>query len=167
MRPQAFELLSYANGVARQLMLAHPPYLLAARRYKAPAQHILIFGFGAVGQALAKEFLITSVSNNPRPMMITAIDPHRGPKGGISRPPAWPGRGCSRLGSSGDLRLREADALNELRARLAISLPALSTSPSAIAAGPAQLRPRHARTGDRSRGDGADLHMCSARRGLP
>jgi phospho-N-acetylmuramoyl-pentapeptide-transferase len=29
-------------------MLAHPPYLLA-RRYKAPAQHILIFGFGAVG----------------------------------------------------------------------------------------------------------------------
>ena len=112
---------SYANGVARQLMLAHPPYLLA-RRYKAPAQHILIFGFGAVGQALAKEFLITSVSNNPRPMMITAIDPviddHRAEF--LGRLPGL-GEDVSLGFIRGDLRLREADALNELRARLAIS----------------------------------------------
>jgi hypothetical protein len=64
----------YASGAARQIMLAHPPFLLA-RRYNAPAQHILIFGFGPVGQSIAREFLVTSVSNNPAPMMITAIEP--------------------------------------------------------------------------------------------
>jgi voltage-gated potassium channel Kch len=64
---------SYAGGAARQVMLAHPPYLLA-RRYGFPAQHIVIVGFGAVGQALAREFLVTSVSNSPAKMMITAVD---------------------------------------------------------------------------------------------
>ncbi len=65
---------SYAGGVARQVLLAHPPYLLA-RRYTAPAQHILIVGFGAVGQAIAREFLVTSVAMQPEAMMITAVDP--------------------------------------------------------------------------------------------
>jgi voltage-gated potassium channel Kch len=68
---------SYAGGVARQVLLAHPPYLLA-RKFNAPAQHILIVGFGAVGQAVAREFLVTSVAANPERMMITAIDPLMG-----------------------------------------------------------------------------------------
>lgn len=67
-------MFSYASGVARQIMLAHPPYLLA-RRYQAPAQHILIIGFGPVGQAIAREFLVTSLSPDPHGVMVTAIDP--------------------------------------------------------------------------------------------
>ena len=68
---------SYASGVARQVMLAHPPYLLA-RKFNAPAQHILVVGFGAVGQAIAREFLVTSVATAPERMMITAVDPMMG-----------------------------------------------------------------------------------------
>ncbi len=65
---------SYAGGVARQLMLAHPPYLLA-ERLGAEAQHILIVGFGQVGQSLAREFIVTCVSSVIEPMMITIVDP--------------------------------------------------------------------------------------------
>jgi voltage-gated potassium channel Kch len=65
---------SYAGGVARQIMLAHPPYLLA-RAMAAQKQHIVLIGFGSVGQALLREFLITSVSRGPSEMMVTAIDP--------------------------------------------------------------------------------------------
>lgn len=65
---------SYASGVARQIMLAHPPYLLA-RRYKAPVQHILVFGFGPVGQSIVREFLVTSLARDPAKMMVTAVDP--------------------------------------------------------------------------------------------
>ncbi len=65
---------SYASGAARQVLLAHPPYLLA-RAVGASAQHIIILGFGAVGQALLREFLVTSVSWNPSKMMVTVIDP--------------------------------------------------------------------------------------------
>ncbi|MEZ5937618.1 MAG: RyR domain-containing protein [Hyphomonadaceae bacterium] len=66
---------SYASGVARQVMLAHPPYL-AARRLNAPAQHILVIGFGQVGQALIREFLSTSIHPDPGGLMVTAIDPN-------------------------------------------------------------------------------------------
>ncbi len=65
---------SITTGAARQIMLAHPPYLLA-RAIKAPKQHIVIVGFTALGQAIAREFLITSVSVSPADMMITIIDP--------------------------------------------------------------------------------------------
>jgi hypothetical protein len=62
-----------AEGAARQILLAHPPYILA-RRYKAEAQHIVIFGFGATGQALAREMLLTCGSLDPAGrMMITAV----------------------------------------------------------------------------------------------
>ena len=71
---ERLKAFSYAGGVARQVMLAHPPYLLA-RRYQAPAQHILIFGFGSVGQSIAREFLVTSLSLDPARVMITAVDP--------------------------------------------------------------------------------------------
>ncbi|MFC7290370.1 RyR domain-containing protein [Hirschia litorea] len=65
---------SLVAGVAREVMLAHPPYLLA-RRKKHAVQHIIIIGFGELGQALVREFLITSVSSNPLKMAVTIIDP--------------------------------------------------------------------------------------------
>ena len=65
---------SYASGAARQIMLAHPPYLLA-RAVGAPMQHIVIIGFGSMGQALLREFLVTSISWSPADMMVTIIDP--------------------------------------------------------------------------------------------
>jgi hypothetical protein len=58
-------------------MLAHPPYLLA-RNYQAKAQHILIVGFGQVGQSLAREFIVTSVTPDIEPMMVTVVDPAAG-----------------------------------------------------------------------------------------
>ena len=65
---------SYAGGSARQVMLAHPPYLLA-QKLKAPAQHILIVGFGQVGQSIAREFVVTCVSPHVPEMMVTVVDP--------------------------------------------------------------------------------------------
>ncbi len=65
---------SYASGAARQVMLAHPPYLLAGK-LGAPAQHILIIGFGQVGQSVAREFIVTSVSPKTPQMMVTVVDP--------------------------------------------------------------------------------------------
>ena len=65
---------SYAGGAARQVMLAHPPYLLA-NRLGAPAQHILIIGFGQLGQSLAREFIATSHIPDDGPMMVTIVDP--------------------------------------------------------------------------------------------
>ena len=65
---------SYAGGAARHVMLAHPPYLLA-EKLKAPAQHILIVGFGQVGQSAAREFIVTCVSPLFPKMMVTVVDP--------------------------------------------------------------------------------------------
>lgn len=66
---------SFVAGAARQVMLAHPPYLLA-RRKQLPVQHILIVGFEGLGQAIIREFLVTSVSYNPSKIAVTVIDPN-------------------------------------------------------------------------------------------
>ncbi len=114
---------SYAGGVARQVMLAHPPYLLA-RKYKAPAQHILIIGFGAVGQSLAREFLVTSVSGDPEPMMITAIDPsmERLKSDFLARHPGLAGHVDIAL-LDGDIRHEAGDLMEALSTRLAKAGP--------------------------------------------
>jgi hypothetical protein len=65
---------SYAAGAARQVMLAHPPYLLA-RKLNAAAQHVMIVGFGQVGQAIAREFVVTCVTPDIAPMIVTVVDP--------------------------------------------------------------------------------------------
>ncbi len=65
---------SFVSGAAREVMLAHPPYLLA-RRKQSDVQHIIIIGFGYLGQALVREFLVTSISNTPARMAVTIIDP--------------------------------------------------------------------------------------------
>ena len=65
---------SYSGGAARQVMLAHPPYLLA-QALAAPAQHILIVGFGQVGQEIAREFVVTCVTPGDAKLMVTVVDP--------------------------------------------------------------------------------------------
>ncbi len=65
---------SYAGGAARQVMLAHPPFLLA-QALEAKAQHILIVGFGQVGQEVAREFIVTSITPGDAKMMVTVVDP--------------------------------------------------------------------------------------------
>jgi voltage-gated potassium channel Kch len=65
---------SYAGGAARQVMLAHPPYLLA-QALEAKAQHILVVGFGQVGQEVAREFIVTCVTPGDAKLMVTVIDP--------------------------------------------------------------------------------------------
>jgi hypothetical protein len=114
---------SYAGGVARQVMLAHPPYLLA-QRYKAPAQHILIIGFGSVGQSLAREFLVTSVATNPGGMMITAIDPtmEHLKQDFLTRHPGLSQHTDIEL-LDGDIRHESPDLMAGLAARLAKAEP--------------------------------------------
>jgi hypothetical protein len=65
---------SFAGGAARQVLLAHPPYLLA-NALGETRQHILIVGFGQVGQALLREFIVTCVLPDQGQLMITIVDP--------------------------------------------------------------------------------------------
>jgi hypothetical protein len=65
---------SFSGGAARQVMLAHPPYLLA-QALGAPVQHILIVGFGQVGQEIAREFIVTCVMPGDAKLMVTVVDP--------------------------------------------------------------------------------------------
>jgi len=65
---------SFAGGAARQVMLAHPPYLLA-KALGEKRQHILIVGFGQVGQAVLREFIVTCLTSAPGKLMITVVDP--------------------------------------------------------------------------------------------
>lgn len=65
---------SYAGGVARQVMLAHPPYLLT-QALGASTPHILIVGFGQVGESIAREFIVTSVIPGDQKLMVTVVDP--------------------------------------------------------------------------------------------
>ncbi len=65
---------SYAGGAARQVLLAHPPYLLA-KALGEKRQHILIVGFGQVGQAVLREFIVTCLISTGDKLMITVVDP--------------------------------------------------------------------------------------------
>ncbi|MDP3736240.1 MAG: RyR domain-containing protein [Hyphomonadaceae bacterium] len=113
---------SYAGSVSRQVMLAHPPYLLA-RRLQAKAQHILIVGFGTVGQALMREFLITSVSANPAPMMVSVVDPDMEKAKHIfaARYPELAGKALDIEFLGGDLREENNKLVADLKARSAVA----------------------------------------------
>jgi hypothetical protein len=63
---------SEAHAVARTVMLRHPPFLLA-RKLEAPAIHILIVGFGAVGQAIARDLALNSLTADLAMPTITVI----------------------------------------------------------------------------------------------
>lgn len=65
---------SFAGGAARQVLLAHPPFLLA-KALGETRQHILIVGFGQVGQAVLREFIVTCVLSDGGKLMITVVDP--------------------------------------------------------------------------------------------
>lgn len=118
-REAKLRTFSYASGGRRQVMLAHPPYLLA-RHYEAAAQHILVIGFGMVGQSLVREFLATSVSVNPERMMVTIIDKDAiEPIAGefLSRMPGL--KGCDDIDMvflCGGLRNPQQDFMNRLKA---------------------------------------------------
>jgi hypothetical protein len=55
-------------------MLRHPPFLLA-RRLKASAVHVLIVGFGRLGQAIARDVGLNSLVSDLEAPHITVIDP--------------------------------------------------------------------------------------------
>ena len=112
---------SYAGSVSRQVMLAHPPYLLA-RRLAAKAQHILIVGFGTVGQALMREFLITSVSPQPAGMMASVVDPGIDKARQLfdARYPELP-KALDIEFFGGDLREQDAALIEQLKRRCAMS----------------------------------------------
>ncbi len=109
--------ISYSTGVARQVLLAHPPYLLAAAM-GAATQHILIVGFGAIGQAILREFFVTCPVLDPAGMRITVVtsDAEKRAAGFLA---AHPG-----LGSivdmefiEGDLRETDSALLERVRER--------------------------------------------------
>lgn len=141
---------SYAGGVARQVMLAHPPFLLA-KAMGAPAQHILIHGFGDVGQALLREFMVTSVGPEPAGLMVTVVDPDA-----KRREAEFEGRhpGLRAFANieflEGDLRIREEaieTAVRERNARAEICAAYVAMEQEAVSAlgVAAALRDRAAR----------------------
>ena len=64
---------SEAQAAARAVMLRHPPFLLA-RRLQAPAIHVVIVGFGRLGQAVARDIILNSAVSDLGPPHITVID---------------------------------------------------------------------------------------------
>jgi hypothetical protein len=65
---------SEAQGAAREVILRHPPFLLA-RKYQASAVHVVIVGFNRLGQALARDVMLNcGVAGLAKPW-ITVIDP--------------------------------------------------------------------------------------------
>jgi|GEM_PF-2993398 len=67
---------SEAQAAARCVLARHPPFLLASR-IGAPAVHVLIVGFNWLGQALAKDLVLTSLVSGQGKPLITVIDPDR------------------------------------------------------------------------------------------
>ena len=68
---------SEAQAAARCVLARHPPFLLA-RAIAAPAVHVLIVGFNWLGQALAKDLVLTSLVTGQGRPLITVIDPDPG-----------------------------------------------------------------------------------------
>ncbi len=65
---------SEAQAAARCVLARHPPFLLA-RAIAAPSVHVLIVGFNWLGQALAKDLVLTSLLTGQGRPLITVIDP--------------------------------------------------------------------------------------------
>ncbi|MEM6666229.1 MAG: hypothetical protein AAF638_07475 [Pseudomonadota bacterium] len=65
------ELISESRCAARSVLSAHPVFTLSERR----RQHIVLVGFGAVGEALLTEICETQRIDPDRPHMFTIIDP--------------------------------------------------------------------------------------------
>jgi hypothetical protein len=64
---------SEAQAAARCVLSRHPPFLLA-RKIRAPSVHVLIVGFNWLGQALAKDLVLTSLVWDQGRPLITVID---------------------------------------------------------------------------------------------
>ena len=63
---------SEAQAAARSVMLRHPPFLLA-RRIKASAVHVLIVGFGRLGQAVARDVVLNCITSDLGPPHVTVV----------------------------------------------------------------------------------------------
>ncbi|HEX4097036.1 MAG TPA: RyR domain-containing protein, partial [Caulobacteraceae bacterium] len=64
---------SEAQAAARAVMLRHPPFLLA-RRLEAKAVHVLVIGFGRLGQAVVRDVALNSLVSDLDAPHITVID---------------------------------------------------------------------------------------------
>lgn len=64
---------SEAQGTARGVMLRHPPFLLA-NRIGAEAAHILIIGFGRLGQEMARDLVLNNLGLGLKTPHITVVD---------------------------------------------------------------------------------------------
>lgn len=64
---------SEAHAAARSVMSRHPPFLLA-HRIGAPAAHILIWGFDALGQEIARDLILNGLGMDLRRPWITVVD---------------------------------------------------------------------------------------------
>ena len=67
---------SEAQSGARCVLSRHPPFLLA-RRIGAESVHVVIVGFNWLGQALAKDLVLTSLVTGQGKPLITVIEPDR------------------------------------------------------------------------------------------
>ena len=64
---------SEAQAAARCVLARHPPFLLA-RNVGAASVHVLIVGFNWLGQALARDLVLTSLVSHQGKPLITVID---------------------------------------------------------------------------------------------
>lgn len=73
--PGGYDILTFslAQAAAREVLLRQPPFVLA-RRIGAPAIHVLILGYGRLGESLLTDILVNSVSSGLASPWITVVD---------------------------------------------------------------------------------------------
>ncbi len=74
--PGGLNLFSFSEAqvTARTVLFRHPPFLLA-RRIGAPAVHVVIVGFGRLGQAIARDVVLNCAVSDLGEPHITVIEP--------------------------------------------------------------------------------------------
>lgn len=106
-------------AAARAVLGAHPPFLLAQRAGQARI-HLLIAGFGGLGEALVRDVMHTNQVIGLEPMRITIVDPE-----GAAREEAFATRYPGLMAEydiafiSCDAGALNAGALDQLRTRIA------------------------------------------------
>ncbi|MEM7768099.1 MAG: RyR domain-containing protein [Pseudomonadota bacterium] len=80
------EFVGESRAAARAVMTAEPVF----RLQRAAIQHIVIVGFGAMGQAILAEYCETQRTDPDRQQWVTILDPDPGAwTGFVQRVPAW------------------------------------------------------------------------------
>ncbi|PWE17768.1 hypothetical protein DDZ18_08935 [Marinicauda salina] len=73
-RGDRLTVVSEAAAAARAVIARHPPFLAPDGSARAPV-HVLIAGFGALGEAIATELLNSGAHSPGAPPMVTVVDP--------------------------------------------------------------------------------------------